>query len=89
MNQTVRPGVVVEQATAKALAGAQSREAASCLVGKMVQPGSDATSSRDGDHLITEPVSKKGLAALLDSWEPLDEQFPEINDPSAAAQDIL
>ena len=44
-------------------------------------PGSEAIISSDGDRLIIEPVPMKGLAALLDSWEPLDEEFPKIDDP--------
>ncbi len=34
-----------------------------------------------GDQLIVEPVPKKSLIELLDSWEDLDEEFPEIDDP--------
>ncbi len=52
-------------------------------------PGSEAIISRDGDRLIIEPVRKRGLAALLDSWEPLDEEFPEIADPPPLPTDIL
>ncbi len=52
-------------------------------------PGSEAVISRDGDRLIIEPVRKKGLAALLDSWEPLSEDFPEIDDPPPAPKDIF
>lgn len=52
-------------------------------------PGSEATISRDGDRLIIAPIRKKGLAALLDSWEPLDEEFPEINDVVLAPEDIF
>jgi len=52
-------------------------------------PGSEATISRDGDRLIIKPVRKKGLAALLDSWRPLDEEFPEIDDPPLAPKDIF
>ncbi len=52
-------------------------------------PGSEAIISRDGDRLIIEPVRKKGLAALLDSWEPLDNEFLEINDPPLAPKDIF
>lgn len=52
-------------------------------------PGNEATISRDGDRLIIEPVRKKGLAALLDSWEPLDEEFPEIDDPPLKSKDIF
>ena len=47
-------------------------------------PGNEAIISREGERLIIEPVRKKGLAALLDSWEPLDEEFPEIDDPPPA-----
>lgn len=52
-------------------------------------PGSEAIISRDGDRLIIEPVRKKGLAALLDSWEPLDEEFPEVDDQPPAPRGIL
>lgn len=52
-------------------------------------PGSEAVISRDGDRLIIEPVRKRGLAALLDSWEPLDEELPEIADPPPPAADIF
>jgi antitoxin VapB len=43
-------------------------------------PGSEAIISRDGDRLFIESVRRKGLAALLDSWEPFGEDFPEIDD---------
>lgn len=52
-------------------------------------PGSEAIISRDGDRLIIEPVRKNGLATLLDSWEPMDEDFPEIGDPPPAPKDIF
>lgn len=52
-------------------------------------PGSEAIISRDGDRLIIEPVRRKGLAALLDSWEPLDGEFPEIDDPPPAPKGIF
>lgn len=52
-------------------------------------PGSEAIISRDGDRLVIEPARRKGLVALLDSWEPLDEEFPEIADPLPAPEDIF
>jgi antitoxin VapB len=52
-------------------------------------PGSEAIISRDGDRLVIEPVRRKGLAALLDSWEPLEEDFPEIADPPPAPKAIF
>lgn len=52
-------------------------------------PGEEAVISRDGDRLIIEPVRKKGLQALLASWEPLDEDFPEIEDMPTGPEDVL
>ncbi len=52
-------------------------------------PGNEALISRDGDRLIIEPLRKRGLAALLDSWEPLDEDLPEITDPPPAPRNIF
>lgn len=45
-------------------------------------PGEEAIIRKEGDRLIIEPIaSKPGLLELLASWEPLDEDFPEIDDP--------
>ena len=44
-------------------------------------PGNEAIMHRDGDRLVIEPVRKRGLLALLKSMSPLDEEFPEIDDP--------
>lgn len=52
-------------------------------------PGSEAIISRDGDRLIVEPVRRRGLAALLDRWQPLAEEFPDIDDPPPAAKDVF
>lgn len=52
-------------------------------------PGAEAVISRDGNRLIIEPVRAKGLAALLDSWGPLAEEFPEIADPPPAPKDVF
>jgi antitoxin VapB len=52
-------------------------------------PGSEAVISRDGYRLIIEPVRKKGLVALLDSWQPLNEEFPDADDPPPASRDIF
>jgi len=47
-------------------------------------PGDEAIIRKEGDRLIIEPIAKKpGLLELLASWEPLDEDFPEIDDPPA------
>lgn len=44
-------------------------------------PGDEAVMHKEGDRLIIEPAPKKSLLALLETLEPLDEEFPEIEDP--------
>ena len=43
-------------------------------------PGEDAIMRKEGDKLIIEPAPKQSLLALLETLEPLDEEFPEIED---------
>jgi antitoxin VapB len=52
-------------------------------------PGDEAIMHRDGDRLIIEPVRKSGLLALLATMSPLDEEFPQIDDPVPAPEQIL
>ncbi len=40
--------------------------------------GNDALMHREGDRLVIVPVRKRGLAVLLDSWQPLTETLPEV-----------
>jgi len=44
-------------------------------------PGDEAIMHRHGDRLAIEPMRKRGLVALLKSMTPLNEPFPEIDDP--------
>lgn len=44
-------------------------------------PGDEAIMHRDGERLVIEPVRKRGLLALLKSMKPIDERFPEVDDP--------
>jgi antitoxin VapB len=44
-------------------------------------PGSDAVMRKEGERLIIEPAPRKSLLALLATWEPIKEEFPEIDDP--------
>jgi len=52
-------------------------------------PGDEAIMHRDGDRLVIEPVRKRGLIALLETMQPLDEAFPEIDDPAPAPERML
>ena len=44
-------------------------------------PGDEAIMHRDGDRLVIEPVRKRGLITLLKTMKPIEENFPEIDDP--------
>ena len=52
-------------------------------------PGSEAIMHRDGDRLVIEPVRKRGLVALLGMMKPLQEDFPEIDDPVPSPEKVL
>ena len=52
-------------------------------------PGSEAIMHRDGDRLVIEPARKRGLVALLKTMKPLQEDFPEIDDPVPAPEKVL
>lgn len=53
-------------------------------------PGEEVIIRKDGDRLIVEPVRKyNNLAELLASWEDIDEEFPEIEDPPVKPEDIF
>jgi antitoxin VapB len=51
-------------------------------------PGEEAIMRRDGDRLVIEPIRKRGLVALLKTMQPLEGNFPEIDDPAPAPEDV-
>ena len=54
-------------------------------------PNGDAVMRKEGSRLIIEPSKQTGqtLKELLASWEPLDEEFPEIPElPHDAPPDL-
>jgi antitoxin VapB len=52
-------------------------------------PGDEAIMHRDGDRLVIEPLHKRGLVALLKMMKPLEENFPEIDDPVPTSASVL
>jgi antitoxin VapB len=52
-------------------------------------PGDEAVMHRDGDRLVIEPARRRGLVALLKTMTPLDEDFPEIDDPAPKAESVF
>lgn len=52
--------------------------------------GNEAIIRKDGNRLIVEPVSKSNrLLELLKTLQPIDEKFPDIDDPPAEDEDIF
>ena len=51
--------------------------------------GTEAILRRDGDRLILEPVCEGGLLALLASWGPLDDTFPDIDEGLLPLRDVV
>jgi antitoxin VapB len=43
-------------------------------------PGNEAVMRKEGPRLIIEPAPKKSLLELLATLEPIDEEFPEIEE---------
>jgi len=52
-------------------------------------PGNEAIIHRDGDRLVIEPVRKRGLVALLKTMNPVEDEFPEIDDSALPPEDVL
>ena len=51
-------------------------------------PGKDAVMRKENGRLVIEPTPSNNLLELLASWEPLEEEFPEIDDPPAEPFDL-
>ena len=51
--------------------------------------GSNATIHKEGNRLIAEPVSKLSLLATLATLQPLDDDFPEIDDPPVCDEQVF
>jgi antitoxin VapB len=50
--------------------------------------GEEAIIRKEGDKLIIEPVKKGGLLQLLATLEPLDEEFPDVDEGLPPLDDI-
>ena len=51
-------------------------------------PGNEAILRKEGDRLIVEPIRRRSLLALLATWEPIEEDFPAIEDRPPESVDI-
>lgn len=51
-------------------------------------PGEEAVMRKEGERLIIEPARKKSLLALLATLEPIEEEFPPIEDKPPEPVDL-
>jgi antitoxin VapB len=51
-------------------------------------PGSEAIMRKEGERLVIEPAPRKSLLALLATLEPIEEEFPKIEDPPPEPSDL-
>lgn len=51
--------------------------------------GTEAIMYREGDNIVIAPLRRRGLGALLDSWDPLEEGLPDVEDAPPAPEDVL
>ena len=51
-------------------------------------PGDDAIMRKDGNKLIIEAVPPRSLLALLQTLQPIEEEFPEVSDQPPGEVDI-
>ena len=51
-------------------------------------PGDEAVIRRDGNRLIIEAVPRRSLLATLAGWEPLVEDFPDVDEGLLPLDDI-
>ena len=52
-------------------------------------PGDRVLISREGHRLVIEPLPESsGLLALLDSWEPIEDAFPDVDEGMPALRDV-
>jgi antitoxin VapB len=51
-------------------------------------PGNEAIIRKEGDRLIIEPIPLPSLLALLATWEPMTEEFPNVDEDLILLDDI-
>ena len=50
--------------------------------------GDEAILRREGSHLIIEPIRKGQLLQLLDEWQPIEFDFPDVDEDLPPIEDV-
>lgn len=51
-------------------------------------PGDAAVMHREGDRLVIEPLHRRGLLALLATLDPIEEDFPDVDEGLQAPRPV-
>jgi antitoxin VapB len=51
-------------------------------------PGREAVLYKEGDRLVLEPIGRPSLRDLLAAWEPIETDWPEVDDPAPRAIEL-
>jgi antitoxin VapB len=51
-------------------------------------PGTEAIMHKEGQQIVIEPAPKKSLLEILKTLQPIEEEFPEIEDPPPEDVDL-
>lgn len=43
-------------------------------------PGNEALLRKEGNRLIVEPLPRRSLLQILSTWDPLQEELPDVDD---------
>ena len=73
-------GAVAPQAERRVRLFKNGRSQAVRIPREFELPGKEAIMRKEGERLIIEPAEKRSLIELLDSWDPIDDEFPPIED---------
>jgi len=52
-------------------------------------PGEEAILYRDGNRLVLEPLARPPLVELLESWTPIDTDWPDVDDPAPRPVELI
>jgi antitoxin VapB len=82
LEESARPfvGAVASQAERRVRLFKNGRSQAVRIPREFELPGKEAIMRKEGEQLIIEPAPKRSLIELLDSLDPIDEEFPPIED---------
>jgi antitoxin VapB len=71
------PTLVIEKRTVKLFRNGANQ--ALRIPREFELPGDSAILKKEGDRLIIEPTQRDGLLALIESWDPITDEFPDTD----------